>query len=185
MFLLDPFGPPTVPAFQTCGLEFPIIIWSMTHFWIVSSRGCGAGVPSLRFRHTVGLAAGLTALLILYYVHIQASPLCARVPSSPLSASWLESSTVQQENPGCGKTGRVSLRLRKRLACPSWESLSNRNWKRVKSKPTFFFSSALFTLSFDVLARLLRNSRSFGVLFQNLKPPATMSNSGRWNPPAV
>lgn len=50
MFLLDPFGPPTAPALQRCRLEFPSIIWSMTHFWIVGSHGSGTGVPSLGFR---------------------------------------------------------------------------------------------------------------------------------------
>lgn len=56
MFLLDPFGPPTVPALQTCTVEFPNMIWSMTHVWIVCSLGCGTGVPSLRFRNTGGPA---------------------------------------------------------------------------------------------------------------------------------
>ena len=32
MFLLDPFGPPTVPVLEMCRLEFPNITWSLTHF---------------------------------------------------------------------------------------------------------------------------------------------------------
>ena len=167
MFLLDPFGPPTVPALQMCGLEFPIIIWPVTHFWTVSSHGRGTGVPSLRFRHTVGLAVWLTTLLILYYVHTQASPLCARVPSSLLLTSWVKFSTVHQENPGCGKTGRISLRPRRRLACPGWDLSSNRNLKKVKLEPPSIMPLGIFALSFDILAPFIQNSTSFLSPFSN------------------
>lgn len=32
MFLLDPSGPPTVPALPACRAEFPNVTWSLTHF---------------------------------------------------------------------------------------------------------------------------------------------------------
>ena len=66
IFLLDPFGPPTVPALEVCRLEFPNIAWSLTHFLNCQQfMAMATGVPSLRFRQVPGSALCLPTLLIL------------------------------------------------------------------------------------------------------------------------
>lgn len=120
MFLLDPFGPPTVPALQTCTMEFPSMIWSMTHFWIVCILAVALGSHLLDSDIPEVLPSNYTANSLIH-THESIVSLC----QGPITSLSTPLGHLSQSGIRKGQNRKDVFETQKKVRLPSWESLLN------------------------------------------------------------